>query len=74
LQDKSPKEATAIQAAEAVLAEGKPLTLIELTIEVMKRGCRATDDPKVVANAIRGSLSYHKRRFLGMRRGGGVRK
>ncbi len=64
LQDESLKEATAIQAAEVVLREGKPLTLVELTIEVMKRGCRSMDDPKVVANAIRGSLTYHKGRFF----------
>jgi len=46
-----------------VLREGKPLTLVELTIEIMNRGCRASDDPKVVANAVRGSLCYHKGRF-----------
>ncbi len=56
-------EATAIQAAEVVLREGKPLTLVELTIEIMNRGCRASDDPKAVANAVRGSLFYHKGRF-----------
>jgi len=61
--DDSLQSATAIQAAEVVLREGKPLTLVELTIEVMTRGCRANDDPKVVANALRGSLSYHKGRF-----------
>jgi hypothetical protein len=52
-----------IRAAEMVLLEGKPLTLAELTLEVQHRGCRAGDDPRRVANAIRGAFSYQHEKF-----------
>ncbi len=54
---------TCIQAAETVLKEQGSLTLVELTLEVMRRGCRSDDDPKAVAHAIRSSLRYHSERF-----------
>jgi hypothetical protein len=57
-------EMTAIQAAEAVLREGEPLRLTELTVEVMARGCRVGDDPRKVAHAIRSAMKYHKCRFV----------
>lgn len=55
---------TAIEAAEAVLLEGEPLRLTELTLEVQARGCRAGDDPHAVAHAIRSAMRYHKCRFV----------
>ena len=55
---------SAIQAAEVVLREGEPLRLTELTLEVMARGCRAGDDPRAVAHAIRSAMRYHKCSFM----------
>jgi len=43
----------ASRVARAILLEGKPMTLVELTIEVQRRGCRSLDDPRIVAKAIR---------------------
>src|SRR3954447_5420407 len=43
----------ATTVAREVLLEGKPLTIVELTIEVQRRGCRVLDDPRTVAHAIR---------------------
>lgn len=54
---------TTIQAAEAVLGEGKPLRLVELVIEIQSRGCRSSDDPRAVLRAIRASFTYHKGKF-----------
>jgi hypothetical protein len=58
-----------IAAAELILREGKALTLIELTIEVQRRGCRSRDDSRAVHNALRGSFSYHRNRFRRDRNG-----
>jgi hypothetical protein len=55
---------TAIEAAFTVLLEGEPLRLTELTLEVQARGCRAGDDPRAVAHAIRSAMRYHKCRFV----------
>jgi hypothetical protein len=46
-----------------VLREGKPLSIVELTIEVQRRGCRSLDDPRAVAHAIRSRLQYYAREF-----------
>ena len=46
-----------------VLREGKALTIVELTIEVQRRGCRALDDPRVVLRAIRNGLYHYPREF-----------
>lgn len=54
---------TTVQAAERILAEGMPLTLVELTLEVQARGCRSEDDPRRVANALKTALRYHPERF-----------
>jgi hypothetical protein len=54
---------TAIQAAERVLSEGKPLTLVELTLEVQRRGCRSEDDPRAVFKSIQSGFYYHRGRF-----------
>jgi hypothetical protein len=62
--DKPFSDMTAIEAAEAVLLEGEPLRLTELTLEVQARGCRAGDDPRAVAHAIRSAMRYHKCRFV----------
>jgi hypothetical protein len=37
----------ATTVAREVLREGKPMALVELTIEVQRRGCRSLDDPTV---------------------------
>jgi hypothetical protein len=49
--------------ARRILLEGKPMTLAELTAEAMLRGCRSSDDPRVVAHAIRSGLRYYGRHF-----------
>src|SRR3954466_3111387 len=49
----------ATTVAREVLLEGKPLTIVELTIEVRRRGCRSADHPRDVAHAIRSGLSYY---------------
>jgi hypothetical protein len=51
---------TAAAAALAILAEGNPMSLAELTLEVQRRGCRTDDDPHAVAHTLRGSLFYHR--------------
>jgi hypothetical protein len=56
-------------AAVAILREGKPLSIVELTIEVQRRGCRSLDDPRDVAHAIRSALSYYRREFMKDERG-----
>jgi hypothetical protein len=47
--------------ARQILLEGRPMTLIELVVEVQRRGCRPLDDPRLVAKAIRQGLSHHRR-------------
>jgi hypothetical protein len=59
--DNSGVKPTAV--AKEILSEGKPMTLTELTIEVQRRGCRASDDPRAVAHALDSGLRYHKREF-----------
>src|SRR4051794_3711318 len=51
-------------AAVAILREGKPLSIVELTLEVQRRGCRSADHPRDVAHAIRSALSYYRDEFL----------
>ena len=46
--------------AREILREGTPMTLVELTIEVQRRGCRVLDDPRAVAHAIRQGLNYRR--------------
>jgi hypothetical protein len=50
----------ATTVAREILLEGKPMTLVELTIEVQRRGCRSQDDPRAVAHALRSGLRYHR--------------
>ena len=52
-----------VHTIELILGEGRPLTLVELTIEVQRRGCRAKDDPRVVAKAVRNCLGNYPDRF-----------
>jgi hypothetical protein len=49
--------------ARDILMEGKAMTITELTVEAMRRGCRSSDDPRVVAHAIRSGLRYYRRHF-----------
>jgi hypothetical protein len=53
----------ATTVAREVLLEGKPMTMVELTLEVQRRGCRPLDRPRDVAHAIRSGLKYHRRQF-----------
>ena len=55
---------TTREAAELVLLERGPLSIIELTLDVMSRGCRAGDCPRAVGHAIRNALRYHEGRFF----------
>jgi hypothetical protein len=43
-----------------ILREGVSVSLAELTLEVQRRGCRANDDPRDVAQTIRGTLYYYR--------------
>src|SRR5437762_7874024 len=38
----------ATTVAREILLEGKPLTIVELTLEVQRRGCRPLDRPRGV--------------------------
>jgi hypothetical protein len=53
----------ATTVAREVLLEGKPLTIVELTLEVQRRGCRSLDEPRAVAHAIRSGLQHYRRQF-----------
>jgi hypothetical protein len=53
----------ATTVAREVLLEGKPMTIVELTLEVQRRGCRSLDDPRAVAHAIRAGLQHYRRQF-----------
>ncbi len=59
--DRSGLRATTV--ASAILREGKPMTLVELTLEVQRRGCRSQDDPRAVAHAIDCGIRYYRREF-----------
>src|SRR3954463_6964703 len=52
----------AATVAVEILREGKPMSLAELTIEVMRRGCRSLDDPRAVAHSIDQGVRYYRRR------------
>jgi hypothetical protein len=49
--------------ARQILSEGTPMNLVELTLEVQRRGCRPLDDPRLVAKAIRQGLAHFGREF-----------
>jgi hypothetical protein len=49
--------------AREILREGRPMSLVELTLEVQRRGCRTHDDPRALAHVIAEGLRYHKREF-----------
>ena len=51
---------TVIRTIDTILGEGKALTLVELTIEVQRRGCRARDDSRLVAGVVRNTLTRYK--------------
>jgi len=53
----------ATTVAREVLLEGKPMTIVELTLEVQRRGCRSLDEPRAVAHAIRSGLQHYRRQF-----------
>jgi hypothetical protein len=53
----------ATSVAREVLLEGKPMSLVELTLEVQHRGCRLLDDPRAVSHAIRSGLQHYRREF-----------
>jgi hypothetical protein len=49
------------RVAREILLEGRPMTLVELTLEVQRRGCQTLDDPRRVAKRIRDGFKYHRR-------------
>jgi hypothetical protein len=51
----------ATTVARAILLEGRPMTMVELVLEVQRRGCRSGDHPRAVAHAIRAGLRYYSR-------------
>jgi hypothetical protein len=53
----------ATTVAREILLEGKPMTMVELTLEVQCRGCRPLDRPREVAHAIRSGLQHYRREF-----------
>lgn len=55
---------TAIGAAEAVLRELGPLTLVEIVLEMRLRGCRTEDDPRAIMRSVQTSFRYHADRFV----------
>lgn len=59
----------AIEAGEHVLRELGPMTLVELTIEVQRRGCRPGDAPRKLEHNLRVGLIYHSERFSRDREG-----
>jgi hypothetical protein len=61
--DSSYRLMTTVQAGEAVLREGQPMTLVEIVMEIMDRGHRSYDQPRAVLHALRGSFRYHKGKF-----------
>jgi len=54
---------TAIKAAEIVLLQGPSLTLIELAIELRRRGIQATGDPRKLVRSLRASFRYHHKKY-----------
>jgi hypothetical protein len=60
---KRPQPEKTVDVAEAVLRESGPLSLVELTLAVMARGHRSTDDPRAVSRSISNGLGYRKGRF-----------
>jgi hypothetical protein len=53
----------ATTVAREILRERKPMTLVELTLEVQRRGCRSQDDPRAVGHAIDSGLRHYRREF-----------
>jgi hypothetical protein len=54
----------ALQAAHAILSEGKALTLVEIVVAMQERGCRSNDIPDRILRCIRESFRYHQDRFI----------
>jgi len=56
-------EVTVTKAAELILSEGKPLTLVELVLEIQRRGCHADDNPRKLVHCLQSAFYYHRNRF-----------
>jgi len=56
-------EVTVTKAAELILSEGKPLMLVELVLEIQRRGCHAGDDPRKLVHCLQSAFYYHRNRF-----------
>ena len=54
---------TARKAAEAVLRERGPLTLVEIAVEIQALGCRTLETPRQIVRAIREAFQYHADEF-----------
>jgi hypothetical protein len=55
---------TLIAAAERVLSESKSLRLVELVVELQRRGVRESADPRRLAISLRSAFGYHRHRFI----------
>src|SRR4051812_17082292 len=53
----------AATVAMEILREGKSWSLVELTIETQRRGCRSHDDPRAVSHAVYGALIYYRKQL-----------
>ncbi len=53
-----------VQAAHAVLSEGKPMTLVELVVALQSRGCRRGHNPHRVLRTLRECFRYHRDKFV----------
>lgn len=54
---------TAVKAAETVLRELGPLSLVDIVLTIQSRGCRYADAPRAVMNAVRTGFRYHHDKF-----------
>ena len=53
-----------VVAAEAILRERGPLTLLEIVAEAQARGCKREGDPRQLRELLRSGLKYHSTRFV----------
>jgi hypothetical protein len=50
---------TTIQAAKAVMADGRPRRSTEIVLEMQARGYRPDEDPEKLIRTVRSALTYH---------------
>jgi hypothetical protein len=52
-----------VGAAERILSEGRPLTFLEIAVELKARSYPVGDSPRRVTRALREAFRYHPERF-----------